>query len=910
MEIVGRDQELQAISSFLERGPGSGALLIEGQAGIGKTTIWRWGVEQAENRGWRILTAGPTVSEARLAFAAIGDLLGDVVHTVGPQLPPPQRHALEVALLLEDVGERSPDRRTVAVAALGALRALAMDRPVLIAVDDVQWLDHPSADVLSFIARRLGDDPVALLLAQRTDEATDVPLGLDRAFAERLVRVRPPPLSLGATHRLLRSRLGLTLSRPALRRVHAACGGNPLFALEIGRVLSERTEGQSADEPLPVPGDVEQLLARRIKRLSKSGREAVLAAALLAEPAGAVIDQASDASGVDEATIAGVLVPGGDGLRFSHPLFAEAAISLTSQSRRREMHLRLAALVADPEARAQHLALGTSEPSAEVAMALDNAAETARSRGAIASAAALAEHAARLTPRDELDAVAQRTTAAANWWTDAGDLRRSRALVEHLLAALPAGALRAEALSAKARAVADLADYRTLVEEALSEGEGHPSHQVQLLFQLCHALMHALEFEQARERAQATVDLAQRTGDVDLIVLALSLAGRLHAGTAGADMLRRTRDLERVLVRFDAYESPATWLGWWLLANDELDTARRLLVDQHRRAVDDGDEWSRTWLHWPLTELECRAGNYDAALGYAEEGGELAEQTDNRYALWLSPYCRALVAAHTGDAATARAFAEDSLAMTKAIHSDLFSIRPRIALGFLAVSNGDYAAAREHLADLTTVALTGPYWATYPFWGDLFEALVSLGELEGAHELLADIEAHRHVMERPGSAPILARCRGLVLAATGPTDEGIASLEEALRLQQARPVPLERARTLLSLGEVQRRARKRREARRTLEEALTSFESLGANLWAERARKEIGRIGGRRAYAPSELTPTERRVAQLVAEGKTNKEVAAILVVADRTVESALTQIYRKLGVRSRTELAAKLANV
>jgi DNA-binding CsgD family transcriptional regulator len=275
----------------------------------------------------------------------------------------------------------------------------------------------------------------------------------------------------------------------------------------------------------------------------------------------------------------------------------------------------------------------------------------------------------------------------------------------------------------------------------------------------------------------------------------------------------------------------------------------------------------------------------------------------------LSPYCRALVASHTGDAATARALAEDSLAMTRTIHSELFSIRPRIALGLLAVSNGDYAAAKDHLADLTEVALTGPYWATYPFWGDLFEALVSLGELDGAHELLAAIDAHGHVLERPGSAPVLARCRGLILAATGSTDEGIALLEEALLLQQARPVPLERARTLLALGQVQRRARRLRDARRTLQEALTSFESLGANMWAERARKEIGRIGGRHANAPNELTPTEQRIAELVAEGKTNKEVAAILVVADRTVESTLTQIYRKLGVRSRTELARRLAS-
>jgi DNA-binding CsgD family transcriptional regulator len=906
-EIVGRDDELEAIERWLG-GPQPAALLIEGDAGIGKTTLWRWGVERAADSERHVLTAGPVASEARLAFAAIGDLLGDVVEAVAPRLPAPQRRALEVALLLEDAGGHPPERRTVGVAVLGVLRALASDRPVIVAVDDVQWLDGPSAGVLSFAARRLGEDPIALFLAQRTDDVSGVPLGLDRAFGERLQRVRPGPLSQGATHRLLRSHLGLTLPRPVIHRVHTACRGNPFFALEIGRVLTERPDALPTDEALPVPQDVEELVGRRIQRLSSPGREAVLAAALHGEPSAAVVGQAADRAGLEEATAAGVLVADSGGLRFAHPLFSEAAISLAPDGLRREVHLRLAELLGDPEERAQHLALGTEKPAADVAAAIERGAAVARARGAIASAASLAERAARLTPADDADAAARRTITAANWWVDAGDMRRSRALVEPLLVTLPAGALRAEGLSAKARAVADLDAYRALVEEALAEVAGSPSDQVQLLFQLCHALIHARGFEAARERAQETVDLAERTGDVDLIVFARSLAGRLQAGTAGFDMLTRARELERDTVGFDPYESPSTWLGWWLLANDELDNARRLLVDQHDRAVDDGDEWSRTWLHWPLTELECRAGNYDAARAYAEEGGELAEQSDNLYAMWLSPYCRALVAAHVGDAAAAHAYAGESLKMTSAIHSELFSVRPRVALAFLAVSEKRYEDALQLLEGLFELALSGPYWATYPFWGDLFEALVALGQLERAQSLFVDLHEHGLTLERPGTAPVLARCRGLVLAASGSLDEGIDTVEEALRLQQAHPVSLECARTLLALGELQRRAKQRRVARDTLQQALTIFEELGAALWVERARNEIARVGGR-TPAGDGLTPSEQRIAELVAEGKTNKEVAAILVLAERTVESALTQIYRKLDIRSRTELARKLTS-
>ena len=742
--VVGRDPELERIAAFLDLDAAGGrALLIEGEAGIGKTTLWRAGVSQARERGWDVLTAGPAAAEARLGFAVIGDLLTGVVDEIVSLLPAPQRQALEVALLLEDARGRPPDERTVAVAVLGALRALARGRSLLVAVDDVQWLDRPSADVLSFVARRLGDDPVALLVAQRTQEESGPPLGLDRAFREELLRLRLRPLSLGATHRLLRSRLGLTLPRPAIQRLHTACGGNPFFALEIGRVLKERPDELSSHEPLPVPHDVEQLVRQRIERLSEPGREAVLAAALLGDLTASLVEQAASRAGLEEGVTAGVLVSDGDGLHFAHPLFAEAATSVTHESRRSEMHLRLAALLPDPEARAQHLALGTSEPDAEVAVILDRAAEVARGRGARSSAAALAEHAARLTPQDDLEAFGRRTTIAAHWWLDAGDTRRSLSLIEPLVRRLPRGRRRLEALHAQARAVEDRRVCRSILEDALAEADGYPDQQAVFLFGLCSELIHALEFDAARERAPIAVELAEQSGDPSVVVLALGMAGALDVGVGGLQVLHRARELERDIAAFDPYDSPTTWLGWWLLANDELDVARRLLVEQHATAVDRGDDWSRTWLHWPLTEVECRAGRYEDACAYAETGLELAEQSDHIYVQSVLLFSRALVAAHVGDGATARACAEKSLATANAVHSELFAIRARIALAFLDVSEGAYEDALHHLAGLSEVGLTGPYWVTYPFWGDLFESLVSVGNLEHAHSLLEDIDQHR-----------------------------------------------------------------------------------------------------------------------------------------------------------------------
>jgi DNA-binding CsgD family transcriptional regulator len=731
-----------------------------------------------------------------------------------------------------------------------------------------------------------------------------MPLGLERALGPRLRIVRPGSLSLGATHRMLRTRLGLTLTRPALRRVHQASGGNPLFILEIGRDLQGRGEMPGADESLPIPSDVRRILSSRIRRLSDPGREAVLAAALRGEPNEEIVVRAAGSSGLEEALTAGILERDEDELRFVHPLFAEAATSLTPERRRREMHLRLAGLVVEPDVRAQHLALGSSEPAAEVAAALEGAAEAARRRGAPASAAALAEHAARLTPEDDLDARARRTIAAALSWTDAGDTKRCVALLEPLLSELPPGIRRVDAVYARARAIEDRV-YRTELEEAVAEADGYPGGQVRLLFLLCYALVHGLDFPAARERARAAVQVAERSGDPSLLVLALGMAGRLEIGRGCLEPLRRARALESDGTGVDAYESPATWLGWWLLANDELDAARPLLEAQHRRAVDDGDEWNRTFLHWPLTELECRAGNYQAARSYATTGLELAEQGDNHYAVSALLSCRALVAAHLGEREAARAFAEESLDKARGLGSELFAARPRIGLGFLAVSERRYADALHHLDGLAALALAGPFWSTYPVWVDLFEALVHQGEVERARSLLADLDGH--LQHRPGLAPTIAHCRGLVAWTSGSPDEGIASLEEALSLEGARPL-FDRARTLLSLGEMQRRVQRRRAARESLREAGAQFESLGAVIWAERAREELARVGGR-APSSGALTPAERRVAELVARGHSNKEVAAELVVTVRTVESTLTKIYRKLEVRSRAELAHRLAS-
>ncbi len=235
-DVVGREEEIAALTDFLD-GPPSlpGVLLLEGEAGIGKTTLWRHGVELASERSYRVLSCRPSGSEAQLSFVALGDLLEDALEEVLPVLPGPQAKALAVALLLGEADGSPPDQRAIALAFLGALRVLARAGPVAVAVDDIQWLDRSSAFVLEFALRRLGGDALAFLLALRDEGATSPPLDLERALPdERLRRLRVGPLSLGAVHRLVNERLDLVLSRATTATAARAVGREPVVRSGAG----------------------------------------------------------------------------------------------------------------------------------------------------------------------------------------------------------------------------------------------------------------------------------------------------------------------------------------------------------------------------------------------------------------------------------------------------------------------------------------------------------------------------------------------------------------------------------------------------------------------------------------------------------------------------------------------------
>ncbi|MBI2238858.1 MAG: ATP-binding protein, partial [Actinobacteria bacterium] len=283
-DIVGRGTELSRLRVFLDdivRGPC--VLMLEGEVGIGKTTLWRRGVELAGERGLRVMSSRPAPSEARLSFAGLADLLQDAADLV-ETLPPPQRNALEVALLLAEPAGAAPDAHAVSTAVLTVLRAAAAGGPVLVGLDDIEWLDTSTADALEFAIRRLEDEPLGLLLAAR-DPGASLPLSLGRHVPdERVTRLPLAPLSADELRGLLRLRLDASLARPTLLRLHAMSGGNPFYALEIARA-ELRGEARPTGAALPIPRTLREDLVRdRLGTLSSQTREALLYASACARP--------------------------------------------------------------------------------------------------------------------------------------------------------------------------------------------------------------------------------------------------------------------------------------------------------------------------------------------------------------------------------------------------------------------------------------------------------------------------------------------------------------------------------------------------------------------------------------------------------------------------------------------------
>jgi DNA-binding CsgD family transcriptional regulator len=904
--LVGREAELQALRDALTSPLAARAIVLEGEPGIGKTALWLAGLAEAEERELRVLTARPLESETGLSHVALGDLIGPVFDERGEGMPPPQRHALEVALLRAAAGDEPVDPGAVGAGTLTLLQAAARERPLLVAVDDVQWLDPASAGALSFAFRRLRVEQVVLLATMRAEAGAGFDLGIPD---DRLVRVGVGPLAPDALQLMLQRRLGDGVSWAALGRLAEISDGNAYYALELGRAALRQSEEGVVTAELPLPEGVHAVLRDRLRALPPETAAALGTLAAMGHTTIAAAAAVMDTRTLDTAFTAEVVHEDGETIRFEHPLLAEAAYRLLPPSRRREVHTRLAEIGNDPEERARHLAAATVAPDPRVAAEIEAGAKAAAARGAPAAAAELLEASARVETEPEL--AAQRRIDAVRHLAAAGDGRRATALARDLVDELPRGPLRSRALVAltdQHGPVPELADFaRQAVDDAGDDLEA----LVDAL--LSEGLMLSLtdRYDEAYERLTRANDLCPPGTDRTLRVKAMSAHAKIAhlRGDDGAmELLREAAELEGDDLIPDAYWGPGMMLGRALMWSDRLDAARPLLEGRHRRAIEVGDDVSRAGLCLHLAELEVRAGRLDDAQRYAEEGLAIQEAAYGELAQGSLTYIRALVAAHKGEVELARELGERGLAQCEAQGDDVFAAMHHTTLGFLELSLGDNAAAVERLWGVAERFRSDPaidpglpHIICVP---DAVEALTGIGRLDDAEELLTAWEQAGDRFERPRVRATAARCRALLAAARADVEAARAHAESALDHHRDLPVPFERARTLIALGGIQRRLKQKAAARASLAEALEILDAMGARPWAERARAELARIGGRTRSGG--LTPTEERVAGLVAEGRSNKEVAEALFVSVRTVEANLTRIYSKLGIRSRTELASR----
>jgi DNA-binding CsgD family transcriptional regulator len=899
--IIGRDEELDILYGFLDQAAeGPGALVLEGEAGIGKSTLWLAGVESARERGLRVLSSRPAEAEHGLPHAGLGDLLEDVLECVLPALPAPRRRALEIALLVEE-GADGADLRTLGVAVRSALDVLAAERPIALAIDDVQWLDPSTVSALAFALRRVREQPIRVLLARRLGEGEMSEL--ERAIeSEQVTRLSVGPLSLGATHQLLRARLGRPLARPTLLRVHETSGGNPFYALELAQVLSADVDPM---QPLRVPETLEGLVRARLAGLPPATRQALLLASVLSRPSPGVLGDAGVAEdALDPALAAHVIERAGGTIRFTHPLLASALYQSTSPEERRRAHGRVAMVVEDPLDRARQLALSTERADPEIAATLEDASNLANARGAPIAAAELGEHALRLTPTGAHDDRHRRALAAARAHMAAGEGTRARAIAADLLARTGAGPARAEALLL----LAELESFDrslALLREALGEAVADPGLQALIHRRLAGRGRFTEGREWAEKHARASLELAESLDDDALRAGALSVLAllRFDLGDEKGPRLAERAHEAAAAVADPELRNEATWaLAHVLMWSVETDRARAMLERQHRE-WSERDEVISTDAMWYLSWVELRAGRWSLAAEYAERAREVGVQygTDLPQIFFLT----ALVAAHRGELERARDAAEHGWALADrqgALMPGLVAIPGLVACwsGDAAAAAASFAAAEERASAVGWREPNMRWWRA-----DYVEALLELGRIEDAVRLLNAWEADATRVGRKWVLAQVARCRGLVAAAQADVEQAQNLLERATAKHEAVGDPFGRARALLALGVVRRRARQKRAAREAIEAALAGFEDVGAASWAEKARAEHGRIGGRTRVEG--LTPAEKRVADLVAEGRTNREVAASLFLGERTVASHLTRIYAKLGVRSRAELARRL---
>ena len=919
--ILGRDREREQVDRFLA-GPRPAMLQIEGQAGIGKSTLWRYGVDAAGQLGYTVLEFRAAEAERSLTFAGLAGLLPDrLLDDVLADVPEPRRHALDAALLRQG-STGATDTGIVGLGVLSVLHALADPSTVLVAIDDLQWMDEPTTHVVGFALRRIAEADVAVLTSVRTEPeiaGTSLDAG---ALDERRERLALGPLTVGTIGRLVHDRLGLQLPRTTATRLHARSGGNPFIALELGRAMATRGTLPAPGQPFPVSPDAASLVAERIEPLSTDARHALLALSTLGRPTDVHLRRTMGDAPADRAlaelVAADLVLIDGSDVRCAHPLIASVSYARARPEERRELHARLANVVDDPEERARHLALAAEGPDPSVASLLEQAASVARRRGATGAAVELAELAVSLTPPSDAVANARRTLRLATYQIDAGSANDAWSALDAAIASMPPGRGRVEALIQRGKVEAEyLGDNATAgrsFEQALEEAADDPSALIRAHIAAGYWGVDDFpggEGDIESHHAQAALDLLAGHEDEDPASASSALLMLVESGFragAGFDvgLLERAVALERA-ADLPLLDRPSTQgaigIGFAGQHRASIDALERCLS----QAVDDDDWAARLILMRTLAWMRLCVGDFPTASSVAASALALAEEIElNEGATWGMA---AQIAAGRGEFDNARAWAEQAVASSGPAASWWWELRGRAARLFLELTRGDaQAACMEADVLIEMAASSGTEYE--PGWnrihGDVIEALIGNHRMDEAGSLVDWFERRAAVSGNPWSVMVSARCRGMLDASAGRPVDALAAFERSLAADALVEMAFERGRTLLAKGQAQRASNQRRAGRETLTAARDLFERCGAPPWAARATAELVAVSGRTAK-PTELTAMERRAAELAAAGRTNREIASELFISERTVESHLSSAYRKLGVRSRTELASAL---
>lgn len=909
--LYGREDVLRVVNDLLDRG---GSAVVVGEPGLGKSSLLKVSNQLAQRRGRRVLSVAPTEFDRGLPFAGLAELVSQCPPDVEARLPEPQRRALAVALQRTDGGD--VDALAVPLAVRSLLTQLSEVQQAVLILDDLQWLDRASAGCLAFALRTVDVQRVSVLAATRPDPAATG--DLVRSLSEPRRDVVLGPLPDWAIGTMLRKHLGLRWTPPMTAGVARASGGNPLLALMIAQAMQSdlskwRWSAQQGSDPIfPVPPSLVGLLSEKVSvLLSQASRDVLLlvaAAGRLTVPElQRVVDEARLRAALEDADDADVArIGAGSVVDFTHPLLASAIYDQASTAERRRAHRVLADKLEDPVERARHRSKSISAPEAAVAEELDRAAEISRSRGALQLAGELLEGAALATPSD-VDAADgfARWLRAVDTYVGAGDRLAARTALDKGAALAVTDEEQAQVLVRQAWLVEGLKAARSVLEQAFRMAPAGSEIRAEVLQQLSE--YHRMEGhgKLALRLSQLAVTESAAVGRPDVQLAALNQIQNIERLWGLGDPDQTLAEIDRLVASSSRELSAAEWAwahGFHAAWNDE--TAERRTREGIARTVEAGryGELSGLYIGLILTLIRrSKVRDAQTALDEADRVGAWGSGAGLQDSMG-----RTLVTAYCGDLRSARQLANDAAGQTRDSGLTYWLGGFLAQLGFVEVSARNWQAALEPLRELAAIfATTKLVDLEQLLWPvDYADAALQVGALDEVATAVTLLR-RQGAAGRPEATVAADRCDALLNAAQGNLDTALVTLREIVDQPRAE-CPFEAARSMLALGQVSRRAGYKGAATEALKTAARAFNDLGIPCWAERALDEAARVG---QYPTSTvLTETERRVAELVASGASNQETAAQLFMSVKTVEANLTRVYRKLAVRSRTELANHLS--